>query len=182
MCFYQKKNSDEKQGVILYVAPEKKSPFKLIKRDPVYGGALGFGGAEELFEPQVWVNYDMIRMQNMLDAAAITILKAPIPQLPPNIRPDLKNLKNLEVVDIEAGKDIGQVDTFPRNISLFEKSVANWEAHAQQMGAYNDSIMGQPPLFGTPFKLQELVTVRISWTARLQEIPICQAHRRNLPR
>src|SRR3990167_2310464 len=56
-AFYQKKDSQEKQGVILYTALETKSPFKLIKRDPVFGRALGFGGAEELFEPQVWVNY-----------------------------------------------------------------------------------------------------------------------------
>lgn len=157
-AFYQKKNSDEKQGVILYTAPETKSPFKLIKRDPVYGRALGFGGAEELFEPQVWVNYDMIRMQNMLDAASVTILKSTDPAVAAKHPSGLKRLKNLEVIDIEAGKDLGQVDTFPRNISLFEKSAANWEAHAQQMGAANDSIMGQPPTAGTPFKLQELVT------------------------
>ena len=158
VAFYQKKNSDEKQGVILYVAPEKKSPFKLIKRDPVYGRALGFGGAEEIFEPQVWVNYDMIRMQKILDAAAVIILKSTDPAVAAKHPSGLKNLKNLEVVDVEAGKDLAQVDTFPRNIALFEKSIANWEAHAQQMGAANDSIMGQPPTAGTPFKLQELVT------------------------
>lgn len=158
VAFYQKKNSDEKQGVILYTAKENKSPFKIIKRDPVFGRALGFGGAEELFEPQVWVNYDMIRMQNMLDAASVTILKSSDPSVAQKHPSGLKRLKNLEVIDVEAGKDLGQVDTFPRNISLFEKSVANWEAHAQQMGAANDSIMGQPPTAGTPFKLQELVT------------------------
>ena len=158
VAFYQKKNSDEKSGVILYVAPEKKSPFKLIKRDPVYGRALGFGGGEELFEPQVWVIYDMIRMQNMLDAAAVTILKSTDPAVAAKHPSGLKNLKNLEIVNVEAGKDLAQVDTFPRNIALFEKSIANWEAHAQQMGAANDSIMGQPPTAGTPFKLQELVT------------------------
>lgn len=157
-AFYQKKNSDEKQGIILYTAIENKSPFKLIKRDPVYGRALGFGGAEELFEPQVWVNYDMIRMQNMLDAASVTLLKSTDPAISAKHPSGLKRLKNLEVIDLEAGKDLGQVDTFPRNMSLFEKSVANWEAHAQQMGAANDSIMGQPPTSGTPFKLQELVT------------------------
>ena len=158
VAFYQKENSDEKQGVILYTAKENKSPFKLIKRDPVYGRALGFGGGEELFEPQVWVNYDMIRIQNMLDAAAVTILKSTAPAVAAKHPSGLKNLKNLEVIDVEEGKDLNQVDTFPRNMALFEKSVANWEAHAQQMGAANDSIMGQPPTSDTPFKLQELVT------------------------
>lgn len=157
-AFYQKKGSTEKTGVILYTKPEKKSPFKLVKRDPVHGRALGFGGAEELFESQVWVNYDMIRMQDMLDSASKTILgamganSAAIAQ-----RTNVKNMENLEIVDLADG-DLKQLDTFPRNLRIFENSVAQWEAHAQQMGAANDSIMGQPPTAGTPFKLQELVT------------------------
>lgn len=158
VAFYQKKDRPEKSGVILYTAPELKSPFKMIKRDPVYGRALGFGGAEELFEAQVWVNYDMIRMQGMLDAASKTILKVTGPSSSVVFaKTNVKEMDNLSLVD--AGEnDIGQVDTFPRNIQLFDKSVAEWEAHAQQMGAANDSIMGQPPTSGTPFKLQELVT------------------------
>ncbi len=157
-AFYQKKNSSDQQGVILYTAKETESPFKLIKRDPVYGRALGFGGAEELFEPQVWVNYDMIRMQDMLDSASKTILKATGNKSATIAkRQKIKDLDNLEIIDVGEG-DLGQVDTFPRNMQLFDKSVALWEAHAQQMGAANDSIMGQPPTAGTPFKLQELVT------------------------
>src|SRR3990167_8522979 len=158
-AFYQKRDSQEKQGVILYTAFEKKSPFKIIKRDPVYGRALGFGGAEELFEAQVWVNYDMIRMQDMLDATSKIILKA----IGPNSatianRNKVKDLDNLEIIDVGDGGDLGQVDSFPRNLRLFENSVTQWESHAQQMGAANDSIMGQSPTAGTPFKLQELVT------------------------
>lgn len=156
VCFYNAKDGDKK-GIILYTAPEPESPFKLIKRDPVFGRALGFGGAEELFEPQVWVNYDMIRMQDMLDAASKTILKgsAGIAARHPA---GLKNMENLEMLTMEEGEDIAVVDTFPRNLRLFENSIAQWEAHAQQIGAANDSIMGQPPTAGTPFKLQELVT------------------------
>ena len=151
VAFYQKKNSDEKQGVILYAAPEKKSPFKLIKRDPVYGRALGFGGAEELFEPQVWINYDMIRMQNMLDAAAVTILKSTDPAVAAKHPSGLKNLKNLEIVDVEAGKDLAQVDTFPRNYQLFMQHLGMLEVHAKDMGASQDPLTGATPLSGTPF-------------------------------
>jgi hypothetical protein len=157
-AFYQKKGSMERQGVKLYCAPEKKSPFKLIKRDPVFGRALGFGGAEELFEPQVWVNYDMIRKQHMLDSASKTILKASGPSSALVAQKQkVKDLDNLSIIDVGEG-DLGQVDTFPRNMALFDNSVAEWEAHAQQIGAANDSIMGVSPASGTPFKLQELVT------------------------
>ena len=156
VCFYQPKGKQEKEGIILYTAIEKESPFKLIKRDPVFGRALGFGGAEELFEAQVWVNYDMIRMQDMLDAAAKTLLKHKGATALQSTT--TKDMDNLEIVEMGVDEDLGQVDTFPRNYQLFDNSIKQWEAHAQQLGAANDSIMGQPPTAGTPFKLQELVT------------------------
>ncbi len=158
VAFYKPSDAEEEKGIILYTKIEDKSPFKLIKRDPIYGRALGFGGAEELFESQVWTTYDMIRMQNMLDAAAITIMQSSDPTVAAKHPSGLKNLKNLEILDVAKGETLSQVDTFPRNLHLFEKSVANWEAHAQQMGAANDSILGETPKSGTPFKLQELVT------------------------
>ncbi len=155
-AFYQKKSSQEQQGVILYTQPEKKSPFKLIKRDPIYGRALGMGGAEELFESQVWVNYDMMRSQELLDAASKTILKYTGAGL--TNRQKIRDMDNLEMIELKPGEDIAQVDTFPRNIKLFETSIDRWESHAQQMGAANDALMGESPSSGTPFKLQELVT------------------------
>jgi hypothetical protein len=158
VAFYQKRNSSDKQGVILYTAPESELPFKLIKRDPVFGRALGFGGAEELFEAQVWINYDMIRIQDMLDSASKTILKATGSNASILAKKQkVRDLSNLEILDVGDG-DLGQVDTFPRNMQLFDKSIESWEAHAQQMGSANDSIMGVSPASGTPFKLQELVT------------------------
>lgn len=157
-AFYNKRVGDGKNGVILYTAPEPESPFKLIKRDPVYGRALGFGGAEELFEAQVWTNYDIMRMQDMLDAASKTILKASGPNSSILAQKQKVNdMDNLEILDVADG-DLSQVDTYPRNMALFEKSVDAWAAHAQQMAAANDSIMGENPASGTPFKLQELVT------------------------
>lgn len=156
VCFYQRLTSSKKEGIILYTAPETKSPFKLIKRDPIFGRALGMGGAEELFEPQVWVNYDMIRMQSMLDAAAKTILISNDPSVAQ--KNNLRNMENLDIIDEAPNGNTRQLDTFPRNLAIFEKSVSQWEAHAQQMGAANDSIMGESPASGTPFKLQELVT------------------------
>lgn len=158
-AFYQKENADRPEGIILYTAIEAESPFKLIKRDPIFGRALGFGGAEELFEPQVWVNYSMFRMQAMLDAASITILKASGASSGTIANGNkVRDMENLQIVDVGPDGDLSQVDSYPRNMKLFESSVAEWETHAQQLGAANDSIMGASPTSGTPFKLQELVT------------------------
>lgn len=157
VAFYQLAEG-EKKGVTLYKGKEKKSPYKLKLRDPIYGRGLGLGGAEELFEPQVWTTYDMIRMKGMLDAAGKTILKTTDSAVVARHPNGLKDLDNLEIIQVEEGKDIGQLDTFPKNLVLFERSIEEWQAHAQQMGAANDSIMGEKPAAGTPFKLQELVT------------------------
>ncbi len=155
VAMYQKKDSDQRGGVILYTALESESPFKLIKRDPVWGRALGFGGAEELFEPQVWTNYDMIRMQDMLDAASKTILKYTGPGMVN--RTKIKDMDNLDVFELGVGEDLSQVDSFPRNLRLFSESIASWEQHAQQMGAATDALFGDNPTAGTPFKLQQQV-------------------------
>lgn len=151
VAYYQKKNSKDMQGVVLYTKPESESPFKLVKRDPVYGRALGFGGAEELFEAQVWVNLDMIRMQGMLDATSKTILGAKganstvISQ-----KNDLKNLENLSIIDL-GDSELEVIDTVPRSIQLFERSVQDWEAHAKDLGGAPDTLQGQEPTAGTPF-------------------------------
>ncbi len=157
VSFYRKQNGD-KEYVTLFKGKEKKSPFKLIKRDPIAGRALGFGGAEELEEPQVWVNSDMIRKQMMLDSASKTLIgvKGPTSGTVAQ-KNNVKDMENNQLIDLEQN-EMGPIDTFPRNISLFDNSTQEWEAHAQQMGAANDAIMGESPSSGTPFKLQELVT------------------------
>ena len=150
VAFYQRKNSNEKFGVVLYTAPETESPFKFVSRDPIFGRALGFGGAEELFEAQVWVNYDQIRMQRMLEAASITLLQSDDPSVAQKNK--ISGMQNLEIIDYAPGTHgISQVPTFPTNMKLFEQSVLDWETHAQTMGAAQDSITGESPSSGTPF-------------------------------
>jgi len=155
VCFYQSETG--KHGLTLFKGEEKESPFKLLLRDEIYGRALGFGGAEELFEPQIWVNYDMIRMKEMLDGASKTLHITDDPAFF-NRNRSLNAVENNEVLVVDEGRTVKQMDMTPRNINLFDRSVAEWESHAQQMGAANDAIMGKSPVSGTPFKLQELVT------------------------
>lgn len=155
VCVYNDTTGKPK-GTILYTKPEIKSPFKLIKRDKVFGRALGRGGAEELFDPQVWTTYDMIRKQGMLDAAAITLLKSTDPSV--TARNDVKNMTNLDIIDLAPGTDISTVDTFPRNIALFTQSMQEWQDQARALGAATDAVLGENPTSGTPFALQQQVT------------------------
>src|SRR3990167_7719677 len=154
VCFYTKENN-EREGLTLFAGRERKLPFKMIKRDPIHGRALGFGGAEELFEPQVWINYDMIRLKELLDGAAKVIYKTTDTTF--GARNKIKDMQTEEIVTLAEGTDIAQLDTTPRSVRIFENAVEQWEAHAQQVGSANDALLGVPPTAGTPFKLQELV-------------------------
>ena len=60
-------------------------------------------------------------------------------------------MENMEFVEIQQGAEIGQIDTFPRNITLFDKSLNDWEQHAKDMGASQDPLQGKEPTAGTPF-------------------------------
>jgi hypothetical protein len=153
-AFYTAENGMQ-EGVTLFKGEEKEEVFKLTLRDEVDGRALGFGGVEELEEPQVWVNYNQIRFKDMLDAAAKTLFQTDDAAFAN--RNKISGMKNMEIAVVEEGKTVRQIDTFPRNIQLFQNATQEWEQHAQQMGAANDSIMGKNPASGTPFKLQELV-------------------------
>lgn len=148
-----------KVGVTLFKSKEKESPFKFVTSEEIYSRALGWGGVEELFEPQIWTNYDMIRMKDMLDAASKTVLKTNDPSVAAKHPNGLKGVDNLEIIELGENGDLGQLDTFPRNISLFERSVNQWEEHAQRMGAATDPLLGESPAAGTPFRLQERVVL-----------------------
>lgn len=152
--FYRNEEGDKK-GITLFRKAQKKSMLKLTLRDKIYSRALGFGGAEEIFENQVWTTYDVIRMKNLLDATSTIILKSVGAELKSRYPNGLKDMENLQIVELNQGEDLGQIDTTPRSMALFERSVAEWENHAQKMGSATDPLLGEPSPSGTPFRAQE---------------------------
>ena len=156
VCAFYQTPEGMKRGITLYKSRENTLPYKLSLRDKIFGRALGLGGAEELFQDQVWTNYGTIHIKNMLDAASKIVFQTTDPAYAN--RNKIQGMENLEITVVEDEKEIRQIDTRPLNIAVFENSVKEWEAHARQMGAANESILGESPSAGTPFKLQELIT------------------------
>lgn len=155
VAYYNNKNN-EKQGVTLF-KKKTKNPFKQIKRDEVFGRAAGFGGAEELFEAQAWTTYNEIKMKDVMDAAA-KIIHITDDELFFARNRNLKKVENNQVLNLQDGKTIRQMDTYPRSIILFEKSINEWDEYAKRAGGAPTPLSGESPSAGTPFKLQELVT------------------------
>ena len=149
--FYKDPNG-QKQGVILFKVPEPVLPFKMLKRDPIQGRALGFGAVEELFEPQAWTNFAEIHIAGMLAHASKVFYKSDDPKFKGQ---NLTNRDNGSVFDISPNTDIGQIDNQPRNLTAFTDYVRGMHEHAMEMGAASDLFLGQQPTAGTPFKSLE---------------------------
>ncbi len=85
----------------------------------------------------------------MMDAASKTIILSEDPAFTQKNK--VTNMSNLEVADVEQGKKVYQMDTFPRNFKLFDNLITELEAHAKNMGAAEDPIQGGEPMSGTAF-------------------------------
>lgn len=151
---FYKDAKGEKNGITLFRKKETKQRLKLTLRDKIYSRALGFGGAEELFEPQVWTTYSEIRIKDLLDAASKVVNLTDNPDLAK--RNNVKDISNQQILDVTPGtKGLWQADTYPRNIGLFEKSVMTWEEHAQGTAFATNPLLGEEAPSGTPFRAQE---------------------------
>lgn len=152
--FYQTKDG-EKKGVCLFRKEQAESALKTTLRDKIYSRALGFGGAEEIFEDQVWTNYDVIRKKELLDATSKIILKAVGASLKSRYPNGLKDVDNLQIIELSEGEDLAQIDTTPRSMALFDRDISEWETHAQGLSFATDPLLGNPAPSGTPFRAQE---------------------------
>jgi len=150
IAFY-KDHTGERQGVTLYKGKAKKGRYKFYKRDPIFGRALGRGGVEELFEPQVWVNYSEIQKKELLDQASKMIYQTTDGQF--HVRNNLSLVEQGEVFVTKDGTRLDQVNTTPINITAFENALTSWDSTAKEIAAAYDSISGADSKAGTPFRL-----------------------------
>lgn len=159
ICFYLDKTDGKKKGIVLFKGKEnpKKKIYMVAVRDKIFGRCAGFGGIEELFEPQLWINYDAIQIKEMLDAATIMAWKTDDPAF--EHKNKLKEMEKNQVVYIKEGHDINQMVAQPYNIDVFNRSTQEWVDLARTTGSADESILGKNPASGTPFKLQELVNI-----------------------
>lgn len=152
VAFY-KDERNEDIGVVLFAAKEPELPFKFLARDKVQGRALGFGGVEELFDAQVWTNFSEVQMMEMLELASKVFYKTTDSRF--KTRNNISNRPTGTVFDLQEGKDIGQLDTTPKSINIFENKVDKWERRAQVIGAASELMLNEAPTSGTPFKSVE---------------------------
>jgi hypothetical protein len=154
VTYYTPKGGDgkAKKGITLFAGKEKPGLYKAFKRDKIYGRALGRGAVEELFEPQVWVNYNEIAKTEILTQASKMLnwtndqgFKA---------RNDTSNLEQGDTLVVADNKTFQQVNTSPVNVVAFENAIQTWDQNAQQIAATTDLMAGSNEgASGLPAKL-----------------------------
>ncbi len=154
VAYYKKENNNE-QGVTLFRKREPKLPFKFLPRDEIKGRGLGRGGIEELIEPQKWTNWDEIKVTEMLESASKMIGVTNDPTFSAKHPSGLKDVDNMEFLEVQEGKEVRILDTYPRNLNVFNDSLERWEIHARLLGSASEGLLGETPTSGMPFKLYE---------------------------
>lgn len=156
VCYYTSKDGTQ-NGITLYKGKDKPlaDNFKSLKIDTVRskGRACGRSIVETLFEPQVWRNYDAIKIKALLDSA-ITIFQTDSEELG---NQKLSELKNNTILKHEVGKPISKVDGSLQNLTAFTNDQIKQENSARILGSASDAQLGTNPVSGTPFALQALV-------------------------
>lgn len=154
VAFYKKQDGKE-QGVTLFKKRQPKLLFKFLARDEIKGRALGRGGIEELFEAQKWTNWGEIKVTEMLESASKMIGVTDDPTLSAKHPTGLKDVDNMEFIELQQGKQMTILNNYPRNLTLFNDSLERWERHAGILGSAGEQSLSSETPSGMPFKLYE---------------------------
>ena len=150
VAFYKdEKNND--CGITLYRGREYENPFKLALRDEIPGRGLGRGGVEELFEAQVWTNYNEIRQKELLDQASKIVYQTADKGF--TTRNKTNNLQQGQIL-VYNDSPLQQVNTQSVNFPLFINKSNAWDEHAKTIAGAGDMISGaNQAISGVPFRL-----------------------------
>ena len=100
----------------------------------------------------MWTNYAEIHIVGMLRQASKVVYLSTDPRFK---NQNIGMTENGQILDIQPNADIRQLDTIPRNLTVFENYVVEQHEHAMEMGSASDISLGQQPNSGTPFKSVE---------------------------
>lgn len=160
VAFGRGANLAEKKGINLFKAFDPEIRYKFMgrggKAEKIPGRALNCGGYEELFEPQVWVNYSAIQLKEMLDVASLMIIQTSDTGYA--TKNNLKDLEQGEIMTHSPNEPATQLNFQVVNEAAFNNNIAAWEALAKTTGSASDPLLGITPSSGTPFALEQLKT------------------------
>jgi len=145
-----------KNGITLFKGKRKKTIFKALKRDSIFGRACGRGGIEELFHPQIWTNYSELHVSQMLEAVSKIVLTTNSKKVK-SIN-NFSNIKQGSILDLGPDGRLDQLNLQPINKVAFDNFSNKWEQVGRTIGSASDPQLGLNPTSGTPLGTTEIVT------------------------
>lgn len=156
VCYYKDQDGNN-NGITLYKGEDKplNENFKALKIDRIRskGRACGRSIVESLFEPQVWANYDAIKIKGLLDSA-FNLIITDSAELG---NQKLTELKTNTILKQAKGDNTQIITSNLNNITPFSNHRVQMENSARIIGSASDAQLGTNPVSGTPFALQNLV-------------------------
>lgn len=158
VCYYTDEDGDD-HGIHLFCGKEKELPYKVLVRDGIFNRACGWGGVEELFEPQTWTNYDIIQVKEMLDVASLMLVQTTDPAF--GERNKITDMPKGTILNTDGAipnSALTQVNLQPINMQQFKNDLVAWEQSARVTGSASDPQLGLDPVSGTPLGTTQIVT------------------------
>ena len=146
--------SDKEQtnGATLYAGLEDEDPYKYLPYEEVDGRGLGVGVVEDLFEAQVWTNYDVKGKKDLVDLAGKLIYQTTSSSVvAKNI---LTDLENGSIIDVGPSGSLTAVNTNQAGLGQIAALMSDWNEQAQNVTSTYPAILGQTAQHGTSFRLQ----------------------------
>lgn len=140
----------EREDFTLYRGKEKKNPYSKSDWVKADGRTLGVGVVEDMFEPQIWHNYNVKKMKDQLDLASITIFQSSDSNLA--ARNVLTNIQNGDFVVHAANQPITPVNVQPQGVQGLQALSEMWKRVAQEITSTPDAISGDTMPSGTAFR------------------------------
>lgn len=144
-------DKNQREDFTLYHGKEKKSPYSISHWQKADGRALGVGVVEDMFQPQIWHNYNIKKMKDQLDFASTTILQTTDGNLA--ARNVLTNLQNGDFLVRQVGTEpITAINAAPLGVQGLQALSEMWQKVAEDITSTPDAISGNNLPSGTAFR------------------------------
>lgn len=157
VLFIEKNPKDKKNiEITLYSGKEKKDPYYLSHLIEQEGRTLSVGAVESLFDPQWMVNHSMKQVKDQMDLASKMVSQTS----------DENFLGRNVATDVETGsvlihkqnEPLTQVNFQSHDIPNLLGILEHWKQGGKDIAGVHESVTGEQPPSGTPFRLQAMLS------------------------
>jgi hypothetical protein len=146
------KDKDAVKGASLFSGIEDEDPYKYLPYEEVDGRGLGVGVVEDLFEAQVWTNYDVKAKKDLIDLVGKIIFQTTNGNVA--AKNVLTDLENGSIIDVGPSGSLTAINMNTAGYGQLSQLMSDWNEQAQNVTSTYPAILGQTPPHGTAFRLQ----------------------------